>query len=536
MVLQNWLKKSIFSAFFRFFPVALLASAADAALLWGIKSFMGILSGEPVFGLRDWVLLMVLLCALRFFFMLWKIRISENWIYGACSCVMGWFLRTLRNLSPRVFHGPDGERAVEVAYESTQVLQTNGAVCFQALQAVLQLLVFLPVLFYISWPLTLFLFVVIVPVIAWMQRKIHGMGPEEESLLEMKSAFRQDLVLARVLFRQWSSRGENEQISTELLTSIRTLKNKGAAASVRKGSLSLVTETISVLAMVLVLAFCAVLISSGWMDGTGLVLYCSAVLLCYKPVKECSRVMPQMRSALSAYNILVKFSLLPKRRRAATGICKNGISVKQGAFGYEGAPLLFNNLSFFWDSSKPVLLRGKNGIGKSTLLRLAAGLEEWDSGCATRQDVFFVAQDLELPPRRFLNKLLNSIRRFSVEHGASASDADFPACAADRVCVLAEFVSAAGLSPILEKTGLSGGERSRVALLWALASESKIVLLDEPFASIALADREPLLSAFLNAAEALGKWTIIVSHDVLTAAMETRFNVVTMDSLNEVPA
>jgi ABC-type nitrate/sulfonate/bicarbonate transport system ATPase subunit len=49
------------------------------------------------------------------------------------------------------------------------------------------------------------------------------------------------------------------------------------------------------------------------------------------------------------------------------------------------------------------------------------------------------------------------------------------------------------------------------------------VLLDEPFASVALVDRENLLKAYLDAAAALGKWTIIVSHDVLSAEVECIF-------------
>jgi ABC-type nitrate/sulfonate/bicarbonate transport system ATPase subunit len=52
------------------------------------------------------------------------------------------------------------------------------------------------------------------------------------------------------------------------------------------------------------------------------------------------------------------------------------------------------------------------------------------------------------------------------------------------------------------------------------------VLLDEPFASVALADREKLLKAYLSAADALGKWTIIVSHDVLSCEVECIFKVV----------
>lgn len=519
MILKKRLKKILWRGIFRFLPVALLASAADAALLWGIRSFMGILQGEAEFSLVQWLGLMVILSVLRFAFFVWKMNVSEKWLFGVGAYVMAWFLHTLRALSPRVFHTPEGEAKVEAAYESTLVLQSNGGVFFQAVQAVLQLLVFLPVLFYISWPLTLFLFVVVVPLVSWMQRCLHRMGPAEESILTERSDFRGSLYLARKLFRRWSSRFERKEVSDDLVAQVRNLRDDSLAVSLRKGVLSLVAESVSVLAMVFVLAFCALLISKGWMDGTGLVLYCSAVLLCYKPVKECARVMPQARSAMSALRVLEKFEALPSKKSNASSVhvhvdsASQDFKIERAEFAYEGAfETLFNNFSLCWNAKKPVLVRGRNGVGKSTLLRLIAGLEEWNRGeisCGSRlkNNVFFVAQDLELPPLRLLKMLL----------AKSTSPA------------VAEFVRMSRVEQIMAKDGMSGGERARVALAWALASDSPMVLLDEPFASVALVDREPLLTSFLDTAESLHKWVVLVSHDVLSQELQQRFNVVEME-------
>lgn len=518
VILKKRLKKILWRGVFRFLPVALLASAADAALLWGIRSFMDILQGKPIFSLSGWLVLMVILTSLRFAFFAWKMNISEKWLFGAGSLVMGWFLHTLRSLSPRVFHTPEGESKVEAAYESAVVLQSNGGVFFQAVQAVLQLLVFLPVLFYISWPLTLFLFVVVVPLVGWMQRRLHKMGPAEEHILTERSDFRASLYLARKLFRRWSSRFERKEISNDLMARVRNLRDDGLEVSLRKGVLSLITETVSVLAMVFVLAFCALLISEGWMNGTGLVLYCSAVLLCYKPVKECARVMPQARSAMSALSVLEKFETLPSKKSDSSSAEKtcspnsDNLQITHGDFAYEGAfETLFSNFSLCWNTKKPVLVRGRNGVGKSTLLRLIAGLEEWDYGkilssISLKNNVFFVAQDLELPPIHLLQKLLAQTNSVAV----------------------IEFAHAARVDKIIAKEGMSGGERARVALAWALASDSSMILLDEPFASVALADRELLLTAFLDTAELLHKWVVLVSHDVLSRELEQRFNVVEM--------
>ncbi|MDD5943719.1 ATP-binding cassette domain-containing protein [Fibrobacter sp.] len=499
----------------RFLPMALLASAADAGVLWGVRSFIEIIGGKTDIPLLAWLAGMVTLALLRLFFLLGKSRISENWLYGVSSRVQAFFLHRLRSLPPRVFHTPKGEREVESAYEATVVLQNNGGVFFQAVQAVLQLIVFLPVLFYISWPLTLFLFVVIVPFVALLQRKLHWLGPAEESLMRLRSDFRGDLTLARRLFRLWSSRDERSGISDGLLKSVRRLRDEGASAAIKKSQLSLWAETVSVVAMVFVLAFCALLMGRGYMDASGLVLFASAVLLCYKPVKECARVMPQFRAAMSALDILEKFESLgvegsfPARGFVSVMPAGDEVMVREGRFRYEGADQdVFSDLEVRWSREKPVLVRGRNGVGKSTFLRLLAGLERWNSAkVSAPRDVFFVAQDLELPPRWMLLRLMNRLK----------------ADEKDKSVVLEKFMTAAGTAPLLEKQGLSGGERARVALLWALASAASTVLLDEPFASVSLGDREPLLVAYLDAAKKMGKWTIIVSHDVLSAEVECIF-------------
>lgn len=519
MNLRKWLKKSLKGGVIRFLPMALLASAADAAVLWGVRSFIDIVGGKADIPLAAWVGGMVVLAMLRLLFLYGKSKVSEGWLYKVSARVQAWFLHRLRDLAPKNFHTSKGERMVESAYEATVVLQNNGGVFFQAVQAVLQLLVFLPVLFYISWPLTAFLFVVIVPLVAVLQRKLHKLGPAEESLLRSRSEFRGNLSLARRLFRQWSGRDERKDISDGLLKEVRGLRDAGFSAAIKKSGLSLLTETVSVLAMVLVLAFCALLMACGYMDASGLVLFTSAVLLCYKPVKECARVMPQFRSAVSAINVLEEFEKLELAGKsagkdfaassAAPSAASSAVSIHKGRFTYEGSETpVFTDLALQWSREKPVLVRGKNGVGKSTLLRLLSGLERWDSADAnTPRDVFFVAQDLELPPKWMLSRLLEKRR------GAEAAQ------------TLESFMQAFGASSLLQKSGLSGGERARVALLWALASDSRTVLLDEPFASVALADRENLLKSYLDAAHALGKWTIIVSHDVLSPEVECIFNV-----------
>ena len=539
--IKKRLKKSLLRGILQYLPLAFMASLADAGLLWGIRSFMGLLEGSSPFTLWEWAGLMALLAALRLVFMFAKARNSETFLFNTGKSVTEWFLGHIRMLSPRLFHDGSGDAKVEAAYEATLSLQSNAGAYFQLVQALLQLAIFLPVLLYISWPLTLFLFAAVVPFVAWMQRKLQSLGPTEESLLYARSNFRLNLNAARKIYRNWSGETERETVAQELASDANALSKKGLAASVRKNALSTAMETLSVTAMVVVLAFCALLIERGWMDGTGLVLFCSALLLCYKPVKECSRVLPQFRTASSALRMLAEFEKLPRRaaseqdaRNLDAGTSRNqdlngaaDLVIAHGNFTYEGSGTpVYRDFGITLSREKPVLLRGQNGIGKSTLLRLLAGLEEWNA--ATRNtpvqslpekngqptNVFFIPQDLELPPRRLLIEQLNSVK-----FAGNIPKAD----------LLASFARTADTDRLLEKQGLSGGERSRIALLWALASDSPTVLLDEPMAAIALDDRERILLAFLDTAAALGKWVIMASHDPFSATAQSRFNVVEME-------
>ncbi len=519
-MLKKWLKKSFLKGILRFLPLAIASSAADGALLWGIRSFMELLSQESPFTLTEWVALMVLLTALRLIFLFAKVRQNETWIFQISSSLRSWFIRKLRNLSPRFFHDKDSGAQTEMAFDAIHTIQSNGTVFFQATQAALQLLIFIPVLLYISWPLTLFLFLIITPLVAWLQRKIHRMGPEEESLLFERSKFRNNFDMTRRLFRTWSAPQERAILSSNLQKNSRELTQNTKRFSIRKNGLSLVMESVSVLSMIFVLTFCAILIARGWMDSKGLILFCSAVLLSYKPVKECSRALPEFRALVSACHFLFKFEAVPEKSPAPSASGEN-LSIRQGAFSYGSSDhngdtpetLVYRNLNLNWSVKQPVLLKGKNGAGKTTLFRLIANLEEWNQGdicgpyCSVPDGIFLMSQDLELPPKSILKDLL----------------------ARSQSPLLQDFIETFRIQKLLSKEALSGGERAKVALLWALASPSKVVLLDEPLAGIALADRAPILEKLLETCEKLGKWLLISSHDRLPETLENKFLLVDLD-------
>jgi len=158
---------------------------------------------------------------------------------------------------------------------------------------------------------------------------------------------------------------------------------------------------------------------------------------------------------------------------------------------------------------------GPNGSGKSTLLRLIAGFEAPTGGT-----VRLGGRDLAgVPPhRRSIGLLFQEpalfARRTVFENIAYAPLLQRRGEAEVREQV-ARLSALLALEPLLDRTPeqLSGGERQRVALARSLAARPKLVLLDEPFASVDVGIRAGLHAEFRSALRALGTAAIHVTHD-----------------------
>lgn len=123
-----------------------------------------------------------------------------------------------------------------------------------------------------------------------------------------------------------------------------------------------------------------------------------------------------------------------------------------------------------------VALVGPSGIGKTTLLHLAAGLEVPDAGA--------VAIDVRAARPR-LGMVFQQPRLFEWRTVEENINLAIDAAGADRALGrrLLEAVDLAGYGPAYPLS-LSGGQRQRVALVRAFAIEPEVILLDEPFSAL----------------------------------------------------
>jgi ATP-binding cassette subfamily F protein uup len=155
------------------------------------------------------------------------------------------------------------------------------------------------------------------------------------------------------------------------------------------------------------------------------------------------------------------------------------ITLLDSHLAYGDRPLL-DGAQLTVRSGERVGLIGRNGTGKSTLLRVIAGLTHLDEGEVQRRDglrITFVEQEPQLPPAASFRESL--LARAALEPDAAHLHED----ERERWRLearLAEFMQRFELDPEGVPATGSGGERKRAALSLALALQPDLLLLDEP--------------------------------------------------------
>jgi ABC-type Fe3+/spermidine/putrescine transport system ATPase subunit len=186
----------------------------------------------------------------------------------------------------------------------------------------------------------------------------------------------------------------------------------------------------------------------------------------------------------------------------------------------EGNPVLSRPLSLAIEPGEHVLLVGRSGCGKTTLLRAVAGLVPARAGRVTlggrlatdgkrivvppqARGIGYLPQGGALWPHLTVARTLDFVLK-----GARVPRAE----RAGRRGRLLELVELAGLEDRLPAT-LSGGEAQRLALARALALEPALLLLDEPLGPLDAELRGALLGRLDGLRRELGFAALHVTHD-----------------------
>ncbi len=178
-----------------------------------------------------------------------------------------------------------------------------------------------------------------------------------------------------------------------------------------------------------------------------------------------------------------------------------------------GKQMLFHDFNLKIDGGEFVVVMGKSGCGKTTLLNMIGGIEAYDSGVIAvdgsvvgkrntqlnyfRQTVGFLFQNFALVEQKTVKQNLEMIKpRYRTG------------------CTMEEALERVGLADKTEEKvyRLSGGEQQRVALARLMLKKCSVVLADEPTGSL---DREnaDMVIQILKELNRQGKTILLVTHD-----------------------
>ena len=137
-----------------------------------------------------------------------------------------------------------------------------------------------------------------------------------------------------------------------------------------------------------------------------------------------------------------------------------------------GERRLLDGASFFLQEGEKVGIIGINGTGKSTLLKILAGMEEPDEGKVIRAQGMVVRFLPQHPSFRPEDTLIEALLR---ENGKTEEEAT------DLITDAKNMMTRLGIADFNETCGhLSGGQKKRLALISVLLTPSDILILDEP--------------------------------------------------------
>lgn len=190
------------------------------------------------------------------------------------------------------------------------------------------------------------------------------------------------------------------------------------------------------------------------------------------------------------------------------------------------------------DPGEVVVLVGRSGAGKSTILKLVNRMvlpqsgsvlvegrdtRQWDS-IRLRRRTGYVLQDTGLLPHMTVEENVGLVPRLE----------RWPA---DRIRARAhELLDLVGLPPAVfasrRPSELSGGQRQRVGVARALAVDPPVLLMDEPFGALDPVTRVELQREFRRVQQQLNTTVLLVTHDMAEAfALASRIGVVDAGAL-----
>lgn len=174
------------------------------------------------------------------------------------------------------------------------------------------------------------------------------------------------------------------------------------------------------------------------------------------------------------------------------------------SFSYDGETPLLKDISFSLEKNEFLSIVGSSGCGKSTIIKLIAGIEKAEKGTIKGLSTGYMPQrDLLLPWRTVLQNIMLTVELTKRDKEEGKKKA-------------ISYLKKLHLDEYRDKLPqeLSGGMRQRVSFLRTLLTEADILLLDEPFSALDAITKEYLQKWLLDTLKEFNKSIVFITHDI----------------------
>jgi subfamily B ATP-binding cassette protein MsbA len=391
----------------------------------------------------------------------------------------------------------------------------------------LTLIGLLSLMFYHDWQLSL-LAIVMIPIAAISSKNIgKKMGKKVHTSLEASDKFMK--FLSEIIKGSWlikiyqKEQDELKKISIVIDEKFKAIRK----VEQTKFSTAPIMETISAIAIAIVVFFAGYRSMQGAITLGEFVSFLAALMLAYQPVRALAGINVGIQEGITAakriYEIIDQKNEIYNDENAPSLKLKNAtLEFKNISFTYPDGTDALKNLSAKIEGGKKVGLVGISGSGKTTFLNLIPRFFNLKHGTiliddqninninlnSLRKEISIVSQDVIL--------FDDTIRSNILYGNASASD--------DEIVNACKFAAAQDFieklpnkyETIIGENGirLSGGQKQRLSIARAILKDSPIILLDEATSSLDSESEAVIQKAIENLTK--NKTTIIIAHRLST--------------------
>ena len=201
------------------------------------------------------------------------------------------------------------------------------------------------------------------------------------------------------------------------------------------------------------------------------------------------------------------------------------ISMKNISKSYDKTDVI-KNLDLTIKDKEFTTLLGPSGYGKTTILRMIAGLETPSAGEIYFDDICVYSQEkkINLPPERrnigFVFQDFNLLDTLTAYENIALALTIIKTPVKQIEAKVNYVAKALGISEILKKYPyqLSGGQKQRVACARAIITQPSLILADEPTGALDSKSARMLLESFETLNHDLSATILMVTHDAFTAS------------------